>query len=287
MLALANETMELVLDPDRGARVVSLVDRRSGRDWLVPGPATGETAEDAPYLGAEARGWDECFPTVAPCAGDDHGWPGRLRDHGAMWGRPWACRREDGALAARYEDARFVFERVLTLRDATVTARYRLENTGQTRFGYLYSQHLLLALRPGETLAATGLGTVHPSGAMDGPGVPLEDLAEYNPVRGVEAGVAGKFYALLTGPARITAGGGGGAGGAVTLAWTPQDAAAAGFWFAYGGWADGAGLHQVAIEPTTAPVDALAEGGALWLEPGEGRDWTVTITLDAAQEAAT
>ena len=51
------------------------------RTWLA-----GE-AEEAAFTGERAFGWDECLPTVAPCADPlDPGGPS-LRDHGDGWGR--------------------------------------------------------------------------------------------------------------------------------------------------------------------------------------------------------
>ena len=64
--------VRLVAVPSLGGRVVSLLDRRSGREWLVQGeaPAADDRsweAEAAVFAGREAFGWDECAPTVAPC----------------------------------------------------------------------------------------------------------------------------------------------------------------------------------------------------------------------------
>jgi galactose mutarotase-like enzyme len=58
-----------------------------------------------------------------------------------------------------------------------------------------------------------------------------------------------------------------------------------GLWICYGGWPDGPGPKQtcVAIEPTTAPVDSLAETGP-WsrsLEPGAYARWTMRVDFES------
>ena len=92
-VVIENEAMRIVLQPEYGARVVSLLDKASGRDWIFAGPQSRNTGEAAVYGGDEAVGWDECFPTISPWDASATGWKRRLRDHGDVWGRPW--RRDD------------------------------------------------------------------------------------------------------------------------------------------------------------------------------------------------
>ncbi|MDF0603343.1 hypothetical protein P1J78_21655 [Psychromarinibacter sp. C21-152] len=221
---------------------------------------------------------------MAPSTGEGFGWKPALRDHGVLWGRPWECWHESDSVVAVFRDEAFRFERTLTLAGNTVTAAYGLRNTGTTAFGYLYSQHMLLNLEVGETIDVAGIGPILQGGRLyQGRDVRWQELQHLNPVRGVDAGIVEKLYAMLTGPARCTVTG---QADALELAWTSQDMPAVGLWFAYGGWPSGEAGHQVAIEPTSAPVDALADGGAAWLEPGRGRRWSITATLKTPDEGA-
>jgi galactose mutarotase-like enzyme len=57
-----------------------------------------------------------------------------------------------------------------------------------------------------------------------------------------------------------------------------------GLWICYGGWPDAEGPKQmcVALEPSTAPVDSLAETGP-WsrvLKPGESYSWPMTVEIE-------
>ena len=47
ILALESQTVRVEIDPDFGARVLSLIDRRSGRDWMAKGPRSNQAGEDA------------------------------------------------------------------------------------------------------------------------------------------------------------------------------------------------------------------------------------------------
>ncbi len=278
MLVAENAVVRLELAPEWGARVTSLIDKRSGRDWLVQGPCRGDAGLAAVYAFDQARGWDECFPTVASCSGTAFGWPGDLRDHGDLWGRPWRCRRTGDGISATYTSDRFEFTRQLSLDGDNIAADYRVENTGMSAFGYLYSQHMLLRLHPGETISCTGVGPFTRSGVEVG--WPAPDL---HPVRDAAAAVAAKLYAPLTSRASMTAGG---EAGALRLQWDQSDAGAVGLWLDYGGWPAGSPVHQVAIEPTTAAADSLEDSIPVWLEPGDSRTWRVSISLSHAATTA-
>jgi hypothetical protein len=260
MITLDNGHIALTLDPDFGARITSLMDLSSGRQWLVPGTCVGGDT----YLGEQARGWDECFPTIAPC--DDATW-GPLRDHGELWGRVW---HHDGATSV-YIDPRFTFARNLHLQGATLTAAYHITNKTAQPLPYLWSQHCLLATTPADriTIDATGRWQAD-STAFDWPHHPARDLSI---VDTTDAGFAQKSYGEARSAAII------GPDGGIRFDWS----GAFGLWLDYGGWPTGNPMHQVALEPTTAPADDLASatrmGRAATLPPQSSHYWTVRISL--------
>jgi hypothetical protein len=71
--------------------------------------------------------------------------------------------------------------------------------------------------------------------------------------------------------------------GGIRFDWSGAGIPAFGLWLDYGGWPPGAPVHQVALEPTTAPADDLTQaeamGHARQLAPGETHRWSVRITL--------
>ena len=106
MIRLENAALRLDCLPAIGARIVALVDRTTGRDWLTTGrPPVDPTiwaGDDAVFGGDQAFGWDECLPTIARCPDPLDPTGPALRDHGDAWGRPTAVeRRGDDTLVAR------------------------------------------------------------------------------------------------------------------------------------------------------------------------------------------
>lgn len=279
-LRLANDRIALDLAPGFGARVTQLTDRATGRQWLVGGPAIGDAGEAAPYLGDQARGWDECFPTITPC---DHPDWGRMRDHGLLWGRPWtvALHPSGAGCSARYGDPRFTFVRDLTLAGATLRADYAVTNLTGRPLAYLWCQHALLATTPRDRIALDGMvGFEADGGGLDWPQWQGRDLRRVGPVT---EGFALKAYAAT--PAGATARIHGPDGG-IAFGWGP-DVPAFGLWLSFGGWPDrDSPLHQIALEPATACADDLAtaeaRGEARRLPPGGVHRWTVTLTLTDA-----
>ena len=280
---LESPTVRVVAVPSLGGRVVSLLDRRSGREWLVQGEAPAPddrswAAEAAVFGGDEAFGWDECAPTVAPCVDplDPEGLP--LRDHGSSWGRPIEMPDDPDRLVTAWDDPRWPLgvTRTITLEGATIVARYAASMDGDEPLPLLWSMHALLALEPGATVV------VEPPLAGRWP-VPLDGAggASVETVLPIDAGVSAKLYLPARDLSRVAARGVDGA--EIRFEWDREFAPVLGVWLDYGGWPAGAGRHQVALEPTTSAHDSLEaasrDGSQVWLRPGEVIRWQVTLEL--------
>lgn len=280
LLQLENEHVALTLAPHFGARVTSLIDKGTGRNWLVPGDLVGQPGNEAAFLGAQARGWDECYPTVGRCA--SIAWGRTLRDHGDLWGRPWTCTQSQDAITATYRDDQTSFTRTLRLEAASIVASYKVTNARDTLLPILWSQHCLLACEPGEALTFEGIGAM----AADGQVIDIADVGgtDFTRVHDQACGLALKAYGFVSGQARV---GVTGENGGIVFSWSAEDAAHLGLWLDYGGWPEDCPVHQVAIEPTTSPTDdlfgALAGEHAIWLKPAQSRTWQTTITLLPSQ----
>jgi hypothetical protein len=80
--------VELAVVPELGARIISLKNLRTGREWLWHPAARlklfrNRLGDD--FARSPLAGWDECLPTIAPCE-----WRNRLLpDHGEAWSIPW------------------------------------------------------------------------------------------------------------------------------------------------------------------------------------------------------
>jgi UDPglucose--hexose-1-phosphate uridylyltransferase len=306
--ALESEALRLVVVPDLGGRVVSLRDRRNGREWLVqaPPPHRGElsswSGEDAVFGAAEAAGWDECLPTVARCPDPSAPSEPALRDHGALWGRAAAVRafEEDGhpGLLTSWVDPRWQLEveRRIRLEGDVLHLSYGVSNTKPQPVALLWSMHALLDLEPG---ARIEMGTATPFVVSSALGCGSESvrMAEVHQWPLLEwgegrrdlsiadapgAGWAAKVYAD-PGPTTMRAINPDGSSISFHQPGSPEPAF--GLWLDYGGWPAPMGVRQVAIEPATSGHDdlggAMRDGRALTLAPGASANWEVQVEVRA------
>ncbi len=293
-IRIENKALAVAVAPDYGARVVSLIDRASGREWMTQGGESANTGEDAVYLGDEAVGWDECFPTVGRWDAGATAWRRTLRDHGDLWGRPWRLDAEaTDAVALTYVDQRFTFTRALRLDGASLVADYRVQNLTSEPVPYLWALHALLAVEAGDRMELRDVETVESAfTSLDGvvSRVPQRAWTERSAdlpfaladVQSPDRRFMGKFYAgnMPGGSARV-----GRPGQWLELSWD-KSIADLGIWLTYGAWPKpGAAAHQeVALEPTNASADhagQAVERGAALLKPGEDRHWQVRLTVGA------
>lgn len=156
--ALESAAAGVVMVPDMGAKIVSLVDKRNGFEWLV-GPIPGRPVKPVAYAASfqeqDMAGWDEMFPTIVACAypgsGPLNGAP--LPDHGEAWQLPWAVTKAaDGELVLTLTGrvlpyrltraATFIAPDVLCL-------HYTLENLGDQQMPYIWAAHPQFVAGPG------------------------------------------------------------------------------------------------------------------------------------------
>jgi hypothetical protein len=272
MITLENAHLALTIEPAFGARVTSLTNKATGRQWLVPGALVHGTA----YLGEQARGWDECFPTVGAC--EHPAWGGPLRDHGEMWGQTWSMTHDATSCVATYADPRFSFGRSLKLQGATIIATYHVTSSSSVTLPYLWSQHALLATTPSDRILLQGITEIQAGGKpLDWPHHAARNLSM---IGSMEEGFALKLYGQVPNAACAQIAG---PSGGIRFDWSGADIPAFGLWLDYGGWPSGDPVHQVALEPTTAPADDLlqaeAVGHARQLAPGGTHRWSVRTTL--------
>ena len=242
---LRNTSVALRLIPELGAKVSSLIDLHTGREWMwaPPGGArlhrnrTGDAYPDGTVCGA-----DECLPTVASCR-----WRGRdLPDHGEAWTEDWEAAIEADTVVTRLRlpISPLTIERRVTLDGNTVRFGYALTNRSDEPCEYVWAFHPLLTVEEGDRLDVPctrvrsdlpfgGEASAWPHAVPEGGAVKLytEELAEgYAAIRNADRGEALVFTFDL------------------------KELPAVGLWINRGGWG---GYRHVAIEPTSGAPDAL------------------------------
>jgi galactose mutarotase-like enzyme len=302
-LRLEDDTLGVTLVPAAGGRVVSLRDRRTGREWLTQGvppdaPTLGRwAAENAVYGGRESFGWDECLPTVTRGADPLEPAARPLRDHGDQWGRVCDVTLDPGtpSVTTSWPSPRWpmTLERRLSLPgDGTLRAEYSLASHSPRPLPVLWSAHPALRLEPGSRIELPGVTDVRVVGALGWPVPTGERVPWPEPVPGLDLSVvrpigargAVKLYAATTLARARTPD-----GSTLTIEADGVLVGTMGVWLDAGGWPrDGAPIHQTAFEPTSSPDDdvgaAWARGRAWVLPSGGTLRWWMRLRLAAGQE---
>lgn len=297
LITIENEQLRVTVSPSYGARVVTLLDKSTDRDWMAQGGYSPNTGEDARYQAAECVGWDECFPTVSPWDASGTSWGRPLRDHGDVWGREWAVvHRSETELTLRYDDPQFRFERQLQLDGPCLRADYRLDNLGGTPLPYLWALHALLAVTDRDRIVLDGVDTVLVThiarngvsdikASLPWPGPSADCPEPLDRVQPIQSQFAAKLYVTGCAGRHVAVGHG---EQWLTIAWdrTIRDL---GIWLNYGGWPQPGDTHQIALEPTTAPVDHLGQALNLsdpaTLAVGESHSWMATMSVGPREQA--
>jgi len=290
-LAIDNGVVATTIVPDLGAKLTSLRDLRHDREWLWRSDRLADRrhAYDASYVGeADTGGWDECFPTVAPCrhptgpsAGID------LPDHGELWSQPWATEIAtiDGAARVRssahgvqlsYQLTRSI---VLAPDAASIELEYELVSTGGHDLDFIWSAHPLFPLEPGGAVRLPENTVLH-TWSADGDAAVL-DLTS---LPACDAGFATKLWSdpLDAGWAELVSP----SGRALRMAWDVAEIPQVGVWVNAGGWSGigGAPYCNLALEPCIGAQDSLEDavlrhGSFATLPAGASMAWRLRVEL--------
>ncbi|MGH7509822.1 MAG: hypothetical protein ACREMZ_10160 [Gemmatimonadales bacterium] len=313
-IAVRSADLEIVAVPSIGMKLTNLR-RLSGREWLwrsdqipLALPAAGTSYVET----ADSGGWDECFPTVAPCPvpGSPPG-TAPLPDHGELWSAPWTSSVYDHAggttLAGsvRCSALPYEFHRQITLdrHQPVVRFQYLLRHTGDQPFPWIWSAHPLLNVQPGSVLELPGVTRVKIA-AVHG----RQDLAQGRPRSGQAlsenevvswpdaiGGDSGRFTFPVDGGWAVKAFGDLGPEGRMVLT-DPrrgerlefvvrrEEVPQVGVWINCRGWAPAGRVpyYNLALEPCIGAPDRLDQAVDEWrtaqtLHPGEEREWSVEV----------
>ena len=271
---LQNESLEISLVPALGAKVISLVNRWTGREWMnspAGGPKLFRNGQADDFATSTMIGWDECLPTVAPCIHKGR----TLPDHGEVWNVPWVIDREAfnrGLLktSVALSVSPFHFERCITIRGNEIRLDYRLENLGDEPEHFLWSMHPLVPIYPGDALELTAesrelLGNPPWLSRLDfETAQPACAKSHAGPLREGRAAIKNLH-----------------SGDCMTFLWDTKLNHTLGVWLTRGGWN---GHHHQALEPSNGSPDALADASVLnqcgMLPPRDKLDWQVTIQIE-------
>ncbi|MEY2429038.1 MAG: hypothetical protein QOJ40_1923 [Verrucomicrobiota bacterium] len=247
VFVLSNRAVELAVVPELGARIISLKDLRTGREWLWhPAGAlklfrndAGDNFQSSPLVGV-----DECLPTIAPCS-----WQTRdLPDHGEVWAAAWsldvaAWDRSLLRTTVSLKVSPFDFERTIELEENEVHLSYQLNNRAAAEELYLWAMHPLIRLQTGDQLELPASTRA----LLDGP--PWLDAINSTRPKGdcekVFASLISEGLAAIINPQT---------GDCLKFEWDAAQNNTLGLWLNRGGWH---GHHHFALEPANGEPDGL------------------------------
>jgi galactose mutarotase-like enzyme len=295
----------VLLVPSLGGKLAELC--LAGRQWLWHSDLTPMRpgTDGASYVEtADSGGWDECFPTVAPCRVPSwvKGVGGaNLPDHGELWSQ---APEVDIATSEYGQTAKctwrgvrwpYRFERAVRVdREGTVHLSYVVANEGQDRLPFLWSAHPLfpmtehtrLILQEGTRLrvfARHGIDLGEVRSEHQWPNVRAGSRAcdFRNPFDVAKRYACKLFLDVREGSVRLREG-----DLELEMAWDAGDVPHLGLWLNKQGWSPfnhGPPYLNLAVEPAIGAPDTIDEAlgdwkSAAWLEPMERRAWSLRLT---------
>ncbi len=275
IFSLENEFLRVSLVPELGAKIISLLNRRSGREWMNYPNESMKLHRNSlgdEFTSSTLVGWDECLPTIASCDWKDR----HLPDHGEVWSMPWTIDQHAfgrGRLNAsvNLSISPLKFKRGLFLNENEIHLNYELENLGGKPEEFLWAMHPLVSIKPGDTLELT-------PESLESIGNPawIKSLA-------FEGGHLGcsKIFAgpIQNGRAAIK---NSWSGDRLAFEWDTKINNMLGIWLTRGGWH---GQHHMALEPCNGHADSIAEakmrGHCGIIQPNSRIQWHVTIRVES------
>jgi galactose mutarotase-like enzyme len=277
-----------------------------------------------PFDAGDASGWDECLPSVAACSVQTDAGLAEVPDHGDLWRVRWECdefdasdqkvAKRDGAkskpalpvrLQAQCFSLPLKLERTFELRQSRkgweLELHYTLSNVGRFAVPWSWAAHPLFAVEAADrielpdsmrTLRVEGSAGKRLGSAGDQVAWPCPKLAPGRPVNlsVVEPERSRIAEKLFAGPLRQSESWCAlhrpRAGLKIRFRFDSKATPYLGVWLCYGGWPERSEARQmcVALEPSTAPVDSLAETGS-WtriLAPGASEKWPLWVDLESS-----
>jgi galactose mutarotase-like enzyme len=303
--------------PQFGGKIASI---RIGDQELLQSPLAvyGPRSRTMSFDAGDASGWDECLPSVAACTVETEGGTARIPDHGDLWRVEWkdsgqwsvvsdqlAAGVGEGPVALRGEcfSLPLRLERIVALTESPkgweLRLDYTVSNLGSSPTPWSWSAHPLFVAEAGDRiLLPSSIKTVRVEGSGGGrlgkrgdlltwPVATLPDgsRTDLSFAQGPESGIGDKLFAgpfseeqnrcVLERPK---------AGVNLRVRFDPAATPYLGLWICYGGWPERPGAKQmcVALEPSTAPVDSLAQRGP-WsrtLAAEESFSWPMIVEIE-------
>lgn len=148
-LKLENASVQVVVVPEMGAKIVSLFDKRNQVEWLAdPGERPFEPVPyGAVFTDQDMSGWDEMFPTIIPCQYPDPNSDQKIQlpDHGEVWAIPWRREQTDKPVLSFIVEGRALSyelsRQIEFVAESDLRFTYRVTNQSDAPISALWAAH--------------------------------------------------------------------------------------------------------------------------------------------------
>jgi galactose mutarotase-like enzyme len=162
-VVIENPGLRVVVMPETGGRIYSLVHKASDTEFLWHNPRTAPRAVPfgASFDNTLVGGWDELLPTADACIFNHESIP----DHGELWSLPWDWQivpKADGSAClytsvfAPITPLRFERWLVLDAEQPELRIRYRITNEAAYPLDLIWGIHPMFAISPDHHLDLPG-----------------------------------------------------------------------------------------------------------------------------------
>jgi hypothetical protein len=297
-ISLENELLEVKILPAFGGKIISIRSKRNGEEFILP-PFIGydQASAHGSFDQSDGGGFDECLPSVAGCEAISE--EAAVPDHGDLWRVDWQVDSTDRGVVLHGDSTSrpLRLTRRAELMGSSLVLDYTLSNLSDSSVTWLWSAHPLLRVEEGDLILLPDeikevtieycstdqfqqrscIGWPRPL-TLSGTTVNLSRVEAIDGTKAyklfAQMGKAGwaSLYRRRTGQGLV-------------FRFDPAELPFLGLWICFGAWPerDGRKQYTVALEPTTADFDSLAEaqrnGRACNLGSHESRHWRLEVQL--------
>jgi galactose mutarotase-like enzyme len=302
-LIIDNDVMKLVILPERGSKIVSIIYKPLQYELLYQSEESSYRRKNYgdPFESQDSSGFDEMFPSISTCLYEHFPWKGtEIPDHGEVWSIPWEYLVNGESLRLWVYGVRFPYklEKTVKLSANSVEIEYRLSNRSVFDFHCLWAAHPLFRIEKGmEIIVPAGMERIINSvsgnrlpnygRSYDYPIICSDEGDRFDLRKILEHDDAGyqKYYfakrvsegwfILYHHRKKLW----------IKLSFSPDQVPYLGIWLNEGGWE---GQHNIAPEPATGAMDrpdvADRWGMGSVLKGKEQKEWNLRIEIQDRKE---
>lgn len=306
-LSIGNNIIEAVFLPQRGSKMISLINKITGTEFLLRNQDE-DNIYKKPFYGADysrydASGFDECFPTIeaSELFVEKSGSVSKciaFPDHGELWSKEWDYKITGDSIlfTASGVNADYELSKQVTIKDNRIIINYKLVNNSVFTLNYIWSAHPLLAVDEGDRIIMPpGIDRLFLNWSSDKnigtfgqyinwTGVNGTGSKRFHKIESRDRGIALKGFtdSLKKGFAGLFRAN---KNESLLISFDSRKLPYLGVWLCFGGWpVDSQRKHfTIALEPTTGRPDSLSESvkrnECSQIKPGEEKSWHIEFSL--------